>query len=811
MQRDRRENRSAWRRWLFLALAVLVMSTSGVFGREWSDSSGGFKVQAELVDLEEGKVRLLREDGKIISVPLERLSVSDRKYVYVQMGQQPAVEATSKQAARVAELEDLEPPRRWALLIGVNDYNELSDLKFCVADARAMHKGLLAAGFHEERIWRLTSDAKSPKYLPFKANIQRQMELVLGQVGPRDLIVVALSGHGMHLEGTSYFCAVEARPEAPKETMVSLDYVYESLTACNARQKLLLVDACRNDPRVEGTRSVDDSKSTLSFSQTLEKPPQGILALSSCAPGELSFEDGVLGGGVFIHFVVEGLAGKADREEGNVDGQVSLLELYRYSSTHTKSHVARQYNQSQTPMLRGEIPLDFEISTARIAPEVQAVLDRGDDFFRKGRYEEAVASCTEAIRMDDKCATAYNGRGVSHSYRKDWDSAILDYTLAIHLNPKESLYWANRGKAYHGRREYDRAIADFTEAIRLDPKDAVAYANRGSAYDDKDEHDRAIADFTEAIRLDPKDAVAYANRGLAYDDKDEHDRAIADYSEAIRLEPEEAIVYNNRGSAYAEKGEYDLAIADCTKAIRLDPEEAIVYNNRGLAYADKNKYDQAIADFTEAIRLDPEEAIVYNNRGSAYAEKGEYDLAIADCTKAIRLDPEEAIVYNNRGLAYADKNEYDRAIADFTEAIRLDPKDAVAYANRGLAYDDKDEHDRAIADYSEAIRLEPEDATTYFNRGVAYCEKKDYDRAIADFTEAIRLKPNDASAYSVRGPAYYVKGDYDQAFADLTEAIRLEPEDALAYESRAFVYRKLGEEAKAEADEKRAAELKGDK
>ncbi|NQT11263.1 MAG: tetratricopeptide repeat protein, partial [Planctomycetes bacterium] len=533
MQRDRRANRLGWRRWLLLALAVLATSNSGVFGREWSDSVGGFKVEAELVDLEKGEVRLLREDGKLLSIPLERLSVSDRKYVYVQMGRQPAAHATAKRIVRGERLEDLEPPRRWALLIGVDDYNELSDLKYCVADAKAMREGLLGAGFHEERIWLLTTDAESPKYLPFKANVQRQMELVLGQVGPRDLVVVALSGHGIHIDGTSYFCAVEARPETPEETMVSLEYVYESLSACDARQKLLLVDACRNDPRVEGTRSVADGKSTLEFSQTLEKPPQGILALSSCAPGELSFEDGVFGHGVFMHFLVEGLAGKADREEGNGDGEVSLLELYRYSSTHTKGHVARQYYQSQTPMLRGEIPLDFEISTARIAPEVQAALDRGDEFQRKGRYEEAEAAYTEAIRMDDECVTAYNRRGVSHSRREDWDSAILDHTLAMHLKPKESLYWANRGGDYSRKGEHDRAIADLDEAIRLDPEYAPAYNNRGLVYDNKGDHDRAIDDYYQAIRINPEYAPAYNNRGVAYKNKREYDRAIADYDEAI--------------------------------------------------------------------------------------------------------------------------------------------------------------------------------------------------------------------------------------------------------------------------------------
>ena len=77
------------------------------------------------------------------------------------------------------------------------------------------------------------------------------------------------------------------------------------------------------------------------FARSLEKPPQGILALTSCAPGEVSMEAKELGHGVFMHFVMEGLAGKADHEGGNDNGWVSLLELFRYANVNTKRYAAR--------------------------------------------------------------------------------------------------------------------------------------------------------------------------------------------------------------------------------------------------------------------------------------------------------------------------------------------------------------------------------------------------------------------------------------------------------------------------------------
>lgn len=49
--------------------------------RTWSDRSGKFKVEAELLGVTEGKVQLKRKDGQTVEVPLDRLSDEDQKFV----------------------------------------------------------------------------------------------------------------------------------------------------------------------------------------------------------------------------------------------------------------------------------------------------------------------------------------------------------------------------------------------------------------------------------------------------------------------------------------------------------------------------------------------------------------------------------------------------------------------------------------------------------------------------------------------------------------------------------------------------------
>ena len=49
--------------------------------RQWRDDSGAFQVQARLILILDGKVRLLKETGRTTTVPMVRLSDEDRAYV----------------------------------------------------------------------------------------------------------------------------------------------------------------------------------------------------------------------------------------------------------------------------------------------------------------------------------------------------------------------------------------------------------------------------------------------------------------------------------------------------------------------------------------------------------------------------------------------------------------------------------------------------------------------------------------------------------------------------------------------------------
>jgi S1-C subfamily serine protease len=68
-------------RQLSLAICSILFLASPLIGREWTDRSGKHRVEATLIEVVDGSVRLKKPDGKVITLPLDQLSQPDRDFL----------------------------------------------------------------------------------------------------------------------------------------------------------------------------------------------------------------------------------------------------------------------------------------------------------------------------------------------------------------------------------------------------------------------------------------------------------------------------------------------------------------------------------------------------------------------------------------------------------------------------------------------------------------------------------------------------------------------------------------------------------
>ena len=65
---------------LCVTFAVMLgLCGSEAFARKWTDKTGKFSVEADFVSVADGAISLKRPDGKVITIPLEKLSETDQE------------------------------------------------------------------------------------------------------------------------------------------------------------------------------------------------------------------------------------------------------------------------------------------------------------------------------------------------------------------------------------------------------------------------------------------------------------------------------------------------------------------------------------------------------------------------------------------------------------------------------------------------------------------------------------------------------------------------------------------------------------
>lgn len=253
-------------------------------------------------------------------------------------------------------------PDRWAVVVGISRYQHAEqNLRFAAEDARSVSKALQEhCGFQPDHIKLLLDEEATA------TNLRSALGTWLPRVAGRgDLVVIYYSGHGSPDLDTNvtedgirkYLVTYDADPEDLFGTAVPMDDLSSALLRLRSERTVLLLDSCFSGgalgaagaplPRTFHKANQDfGGKITGGFLDTLALSGRGRAVLSACSPAEKSFEYGDLQHGIFTHFLVEGLSGKA---ASPTSGEVSATDLYEYVYQHLKEPGANR--QPQTPML----------------------------------------------------------------------------------------------------------------------------------------------------------------------------------------------------------------------------------------------------------------------------------------------------------------------------------------------------------------------------------------------------------------------------------------------------------------------------
>lgn len=337
-----------------------------------------------------------------------------------------------------------------ALLFAINDYKGkagLDPLYGCNNDIASVNEWLKRLGSADEDIQILSEDqAKFPQsQKPTYDNFNEALERTVDQDCNRLIVVCAC--HGKSLKNKSFLCPFDVKripqieeDEDPlevgnKNNLISIDHILSELKKSKAKEVLLIMDACRDGDKGQGS-FMTEFEDLLKEDSSFEKEDSCFAVITSCSFGQSAHEIHDKDQGAFMFHFMDGLNNRKADYMGCNDGKISLIEAYNYAYSEVSGQFASQTpeifmssNNKNIDLMKYEMTADTA-EIEKIPSPLQFLLQTGIILCNPEYDDDAVTVGVKALntvlKNSPNNSQAYAVRGSALRVLKQYDLALLD-------------------------------------------------------------------------------------------------------------------------------------------------------------------------------------------------------------------------------------------------------------------------------------------------------------------------------------------------------------------------------------------------
>ncbi|KAB7498288.1 Mitochondrial import receptor subunit TOM70 [Armadillidium nasatum] len=437
-------------------------------------------------------------------------------------------------------------------------------------------------------------------------------------------------------------------------------------------------------------------------------------------------------------------------------------------------------------------------SDADLSPlgRAQASKNKGNKYFKVGKYEEAIKCYDEAIEIcppDNKTdlSTFYQNRAAAYEQLKNWENVMRDCTAALELNSRYIKALQRRAKACEILKDLEQSLEDLTSVCILE-----SFQNQGTLI----HVDRVLKDIGVQRA---KEAMATKEIFLPsrYYIKSYFDSFIEDpiftslckEKEGDIDESEQQLEKNatNNGylkaKQYLQEGKYS-EIEECCSNELSNPLSSHVAESLLLrATIDflKTDYKRAMQDLSKLIDMKDLSLKIKVNalikRGTIYMHTDNLSSCLQDFRNAREMDPTNSDVYHHLGQIYLLVGNMDGATDNFNLAVKAQYKLSNCNYPEIIAHQKDQNADLTyfLHKFEDVIKSFPKCSECYMLYAQVLCDQEKFEEADKQYAKAIEVDPDN--------PTNYWKGDLDASKKMIMKALELDDKCELAYENLATI------------------------
>lgn len=257
----------------------------------------------------------------------------------------------------------------WAVVIGISDYrsSEIQKLRYADKDAEEFYQYLIrpldkgGRGMSQVNIKKLINQDAT------KVNIEEAIQDFMKNPLEEDIVIFYFACHGTpdpYRPNVPYLLAYDSELSRPAATAVKMQYIQDAIRDyIKAKKIIVFADACHSAgiSTTFAQRGIVSSELINNFLADMKNAENSVLTFSASEAKESSLEGPQWGGGhgLFTHFLLEGLNGKADTD---LDGIVRLGELVDYVTLNVRRESKSLQHPNPSPtMWDRNLPMSIRI------------------------------------------------------------------------------------------------------------------------------------------------------------------------------------------------------------------------------------------------------------------------------------------------------------------------------------------------------------------------------------------------------------------------------------------------------------------
>ena len=666
------------------------------------------------------------------------------------------------------------PMKKKALLIGINEYQILPELKYARQDAEAVEQALKQNyGFSDDEIVLLT-DAKPGMFKPInRLVIEKHLEKLADQ--ELDLFIFGFWGHGLFRNGQRYFCPLDAIGDEIEKLGLPFDALQRFLSNIKAKNTCLILDCCQkiHDRGESETLTAVDQTAMENAARDIvfkrqEKEPEfqsNVAILNSCKEGQAAYEWDNRQHGIFTAHLLDALNRRFD-SVAQIVGYISknvektAMELGKTQTPFYKleGDIALPVDTHSVPLITGDVFISYRHCNADLVVPVEEELKRrGISYFidRVGvnygmEYSDALTRALAACKL----LLLFWTPEVKGS-----EDIINEVVLAQRLKKIVIPYKiGNFSEIEHSRLCYHIARLSYYEVPRQSPETVKELVNRieqaltGRVISSNPEPSNPEPSNPEPSNPEPSIPVssnpapskpALSNQRIRNKTDKTAQKNLTFLKNGI-LWAIIAIAVLVCGiwlitSGNNQDGNYSKT-ADRTKDVSADKSvnngEDFLYND-DVALSNDNQYDEATSKNEDAVSMRPEnkdyqagKQTIESAKAEELKKQKEKEELLA-AKSELERQTEANQIYKSAVKLRGDE-QYEQALVKINEALAMYPKDA-EFNN------EKQTIESLLAESKRQAK-----ADSLYKEAISFRNSQKYDEALSKINEALSMYPNNS-------------------------------------------------------------------